>query len=122
MFYFYVRQYLICLLCSFPRPWLEKNIKAAAEKQAACYPLQEEVKRLQIELAEYLGLKEIIWDCGWNVTHFRGCLQSFQALARDHPEQMEVLKGRVFRLKQLYACFRVGSVNDLSDSLLQVEL
>lgn len=75
-------------------PWLERNIKDAADKQAACYPLQEEVKRLQMELAQNLGLKEIIWDCGWNITHFRGCLQSFQALTRDHPEQMQVLKGR----------------------------
>lgn len=81
------------LLYSSFRPWLEKNVEDAAKKQAACYPLQEEVKRLQMELAQNLGLKEIIWDCGWNVTHFRGCLQSFQALARDHPEQMKVLKG-----------------------------
>ncbi|XP_026277751.1 T-cell activation inhibitor, mitochondrial isoform X1 [Frankliniella occidentalis] len=74
--------------------WLKNNIDNAAEKQAACLPIQEEVKRLQVELAQNLGLQEIIWDCGWNVTHFRGCLQSFQALARDHSELLHVLKGR----------------------------
>lgn len=74
--------------------WLRKNIDDAAEKQAACLPVQEEVERLQLELAKNLSLKKVIWDCGWNITHFRGCLQSFQALARDHPELVPVLKGR----------------------------
>lgn len=79
----------------FLRSWLGKNINDAAEKQAACFPVQEEVKRLRVELAQNLGIQEIIWDCGWNVTHFRGCLQSFQVLATDHPELMQVLKGKV---------------------------
>lgn len=74
--------------------YLQKNVDDAVEKQAACLPIQEEVKRLRIELAQNLGLREVVWHCGWNITHFRGCLQSFQALARDHPELMHVLKGR----------------------------
>ena len=41
-----------------------------------------------------MGLKNIIWDCGWNITHYRGCLLAFQALAEQHEEQMEVLKDR----------------------------
>lgn len=57
--------------------------------------MQDEVEKLRIELAKTLGLKDIIWDCGWNITHFRGCLQSFQALTRDHPELMGVLKGMI---------------------------
>lgn len=74
--------------------WLKKNGRIAEEKQAACEPVQEEVEKLRVELAEILGLHDIIWDCGWNITHFRGCLQSFQALGRDHPDLMHVLKGR----------------------------
>lgn len=75
--------------------WLEKNVTAARSKLDACEPVREEILRLKKELESTLGLKTIIWDCGWNLTHMRGCLQSFQALTRHHPEMMGVLKGRV---------------------------
>ncbi|GJQ86529.1 hypothetical protein Trydic_g10429 [Trypoxylus dichotomus] len=42
-----------------------------------------------------IGVSKIIWDCGWNEMHFRGCLQSFIALAEQNPEPMHILKGRV---------------------------
>ncbi|XP_067007354.2 T-cell activation inhibitor, mitochondrial [Anabrus simplex] len=74
--------------------WLKKNSGDAREKLAACQPVREEIIRLQSALEESLGLQNIVWDCGWNVTHFRGCLQSFQALVRHHPELMHVLHGR----------------------------
>ncbi|KAK7792587.1 hypothetical protein R5R35_005307 [Gryllus longicercus] len=74
--------------------WLEKNVEQARMKLAACQPVREEIIRLQITLQDALGVQRVLWDCGWNVTHFRGCLQSFQALARHHPDVMHVLKGR----------------------------
>lgn len=47
-------------------------------------------------------VKEVKWDCGWNEMHFRGCLQSFKALANDHPDKMSVLKGILLMFKILF--------------------
>ncbi|KAL1124255.1 hypothetical protein AAG570_002025 [Ranatra chinensis] len=74
--------------------WLARNFAGAREKLKACEPVREEVARLREELRRGLGLHKVLWDCGWNITHFRGCLQSFGALASHHSEVMDVLKGR----------------------------
>ncbi|PSN38453.1 hypothetical protein C0J52_15624 [Blattella germanica] len=74
--------------------WLEKNVAEALGKLAAHQPVREEIVRLQKSLCDTLGLQSVEWDCGWNVSHFRGCLTSFQALARHHPNLMHSLQGR----------------------------
>ena len=63
-------------------------------KLEACRPVREEVNKLETILCEDLGLDSITWDCGWNITHYRGCLLAFQALSKHHPEPMTVLKDR----------------------------
>jgi hypothetical protein len=81
-------------LCFFDlRAWLGAHAEDAREKLSACQPVRDEVVRLQKVLEDTLGIRRVSWDCGWNVTHFRGCLQSFQALARHHPDAMHVLEG-----------------------------
>jgi len=72
--------------------WLTRNVSSANDKLKACEPTREEVKRLQASLCDSLSLKEVVWDCGWNITHFRGCLQAFEALALHHKEEMSTLK------------------------------
>ncbi|XP_024086015.1 T-cell activation inhibitor, mitochondrial isoform X2 [Cimex lectularius] len=74
--------------------WLSKNVDSAKEKLARCKPVREDVQRLQDSLCSDFGIKEVRWECGWNITHFRGCLQSFQTLAEHHMDAMSVLKGR----------------------------
>ncbi|XP_015606469.1 T-cell activation inhibitor, mitochondrial isoform X2 [Cephus cinctus] len=76
------------------KAYLDKHVNEAHIKLEACRPVREEVKKLEEELCAALGLKSIIWDCGWNITHYRGCLLAFQALAKHHPEPMVVLKDR----------------------------
>ncbi|XP_034934667.1 T-cell activation inhibitor, mitochondrial isoform X2 [Chelonus insularis] len=76
------------------KTYLDKHVNEAHVKLEACKPVREEVEKLEKILCEDLGLKNIIWDCGWNVAHYRGCLLAFQALARHHPDQMKVLKNR----------------------------
>jgi hypothetical protein len=85
----------ICLL--FYRIWLKSNVSEALRKLAACQPVREEIVRLQKGLCDTLGVQSVVWDCGWNVTHFRGCLLSFQALARHHPSIMHTLKGEGYQ-------------------------
>ncbi|XP_046824175.1 T-cell activation inhibitor, mitochondrial isoform X2 [Vespa crabro] len=76
------------------KAYLEKHINEVHVKLEACKSVREEVKKLVKALCLDLGLKNIIWDCGWNIAHYRGCLLAFQALAEHHPEPMEILKGR----------------------------
>ncbi|XP_066599677.1 T-cell activation inhibitor, mitochondrial isoform X2 [Prorops nasuta] len=76
------------------KAYLYKHINEAHIKLEACRPMREEVKKLVKALCSNLGLKNITWDCGWNVAHYRGCLLAFQALAEHHPETMMVLKDR----------------------------
>ncbi|XP_033225723.1 T-cell activation inhibitor, mitochondrial-like [Belonocnema kinseyi] len=76
------------------KAYLDKHVNEAHVKFEACRPVRSEVEKLELLLCEALGLKSITWDCGWNITHYRGCLLAFQALAKHHPEPMEVLRDR----------------------------
>ncbi|XP_046387151.1 T-cell activation inhibitor, mitochondrial [Ischnura elegans] len=75
--------------------WLEKYAGDARKKAEALAPVKEEVSRLQENLKSSLQLLDVRWDCGWNISHFRGCLQSFGALARQHVDAMDALRGRI---------------------------
>ncbi|GFS75336.1 DUF4461 domain-containing protein, partial [Nephila pilipes] len=76
------------------RLWLNENIDNALHRLRSCRPLHEETERLRGELRDALLLKDIVWNCGWGITHFRGCLQSFHRLTQQHPVDMLPLKGR----------------------------
>ena len=87
------------LLCN--RTWLEKNVDDAKGKLHECWPIRDEIIRLRESLCKALGLNDIVWDCGWGTRHFRGCLESFQALAAQHPETMGVLRGKPFKVRKV---------------------
>lgn len=76
------------------KAYLDKHINDVHVKLEACRPMREEVEKLEKILCTELGLKNILWDCGWNIAHYRGCLLAFKALVEHHPEAMEVLKNR----------------------------
>ncbi|XP_053978970.1 T-cell activation inhibitor, mitochondrial isoform X2 [Hylaeus anthracinus] len=76
------------------KAYLEKHINEVHVKLEACRPIREEVQKLENVLCSELGLKNITWDCGWNIAHYRGCLLAFKALVEHHPKPMEVLKNR----------------------------
>lgn len=76
------------------RAWLEEVEFEVRAKLAAVAPVRREVVKLQESLCQELGLAEISCDRGWNIPHFRGCLQSFQTLACQHPDKMTVLRGQ----------------------------
>lgn len=73
--------------------WLNKNYKIALERYERHKPVREEIGRLRKELQAQFGLEDVRFDCGWKESHFRGCLQSFKALADQHPHIMHVLRG-----------------------------
>lgn len=68
-------------------------MEPAKKKLNECWPIREEIQRLREDICKSVGVKDVIWDCGWGTRHFRGCLQSFQAMTAHHPECKEVLKG-----------------------------
>lgn len=74
--------------------WLEQNAESSKEKLAACEPVREEIDRLKEALCKDYGLIAIYWDCGWNITHFRGCLLAFRNLIDHHAEIIYFLKDR----------------------------
>lgn len=73
--------------------WLKNNYIDALDKTQKGQFYREEIKILEQVITQELELKEIRWDCGWNDTHFRGCLLSFRSLVEHHPEVKPVLKG-----------------------------
>ncbi|XP_052868518.1 T-cell activation inhibitor, mitochondrial [Anopheles cruzii] len=76
------------------KKWLRTNVVTAAVRTKAVQELREEVEKLKEGVTKKLQLREIIYDCGWNVEHFRGCLKSLEKLAELHPGAMDGLKDR----------------------------
>lgn len=70
-------------------------MEISRKKLHECWPIREEIVKLRKNICDNYGIEDVIWDCGWGTRHFRGCLQSFNALALHHPEVMEVLKGTI---------------------------
>nr|XP_023025344.1 T-cell activation inhibitor, mitochondrial isoform X1 [Leptinotarsa decemlineata] len=77
------------------RNFLITNHRDALDKSEKGAVYREEITKLKKQITAELGLKEIQWNCGWNDTHFRGCLLSFLSLTEHHPEIRNVLKGRI---------------------------
>lgn len=75
------------------KKWLNKNYESAIKQYEQNRPVREEIEKLRNLLCEQLGLSEFRWECGWNETHFRGCLLSFKALVDQHFTQMHLLRG-----------------------------
>lgn len=73
--------------------WLKENYLIAIQKSNLNRPIRKDVEKLKQLVLEKVRVSKIIWDCGWNETHFRGCLQSFIALAEQNSDAMDILKG-----------------------------
>jgi Domain of unknown function (DUF4461) len=74
--------------------WLDETSAEAEKWLEAFRPVCDEINRLQEEICQQLNLSELLWDCGWGNSHFRGCLQSFQYLMTHHPVEMSKLGSR----------------------------
>lgn len=74
--------------------WIRKNRFEAIKRSDAKMLLTVEVNKLRDELSQKLNLKEILYDCGWNLEHFRGCLKALERLHQLHSDEMHNLKGR----------------------------
>ncbi|XP_022905946.1 T-cell activation inhibitor, mitochondrial isoform X2 [Onthophagus taurus] len=74
--------------------WLKEHHLIALERSKLTKPIRQDISKLKKIVLENYEVLDVKWDCGWNESQFRGCLQSFLALAEQHPEPMHILKGR----------------------------
>lgn len=77
------------------KAWLEANLNKAHTRSAALGELRDDVRKLEKTIATRLKLKDIQYDCGWNVEHYRGCLKSLERLANMHEKDMKQLENRI---------------------------
>ncbi|XP_058452037.1 T-cell activation inhibitor, mitochondrial [Malaya genurostris] len=75
--------------------WLQKHMITANVRTKGLQELKDEVEKLRESMMKLLEVKDIIYDCGWNVEHFRGCLKSLERLAALYPQAMIGLKNRI---------------------------
>lgn len=74
--------------------WLKENNEKAKSRLKACKPIREELNRLSDQLKDELNLQALIWDCGWGVSHIRGCLKSLNTLKQQYSQDFKVLNGK----------------------------
>ncbi|XP_055614506.1 T-cell activation inhibitor, mitochondrial isoform X2 [Uranotaenia lowii] len=75
--------------------WLQKHMVTANVRNRAIQETKDEVEKLREAMIKQLGVADIMYDCGWNVEHFRGCLKSLEGLIQLHPSAVDGLKNRV---------------------------
>ncbi|XP_053693984.1 T-cell activation inhibitor, mitochondrial [Sabethes cyaneus] len=90
--------------------WLQKHMVTANVRTRALQELKDEVEKLRESVVKLLQVQDIVYDCGWNVEHFRGCLKSLERLATLHPGAMQVVKGRVVVFAQFTGVSLEGHV------------
>ena len=74
--------------------WLKDNVDNAQAKMAKSEPIRLQTERLQDELCQKLNLSDILWDCGWDISHKRGVLASFQSLILEAKNVEKILEQR----------------------------
>ncbi|CAH1707429.1 unnamed protein product [Chironomus riparius] len=80
--------------------FVRKNMDLAHIRTKALDDLREEVEKLRIKLENKLGLQQILYDCGWNYEHFRGCLKSLEKLYDLYGDDMTYLHNKTVIFSQ----------------------
>uniref|UniRef100_A0A1B0CN04 ABC transporter domain-containing protein n=1 Tax=Lutzomyia longipalpis TaxID=7200 RepID=A0A1B0CN04_LUTLO len=75
--------------------WIKNNIDMALQRKNNLLGLREEIKKLEEKVIERLNLKDLRYECGWNVEHYRACLRSLESLANLHPKDLSHLENRI---------------------------
>jgi Domain of unknown function (DUF4461)/Domain of unknown function (DUF4460) len=74
--------------------FIGKNLDLAQIRTKALDDLREEVEKLKIHIEKKLELKEVIYNCGWNYEHFRGCLKSLENLFDLYGDDMQHIRNK----------------------------
>lgn len=74
--------------------FIRKNLDLAQIRTKSLEELKEEIQELKTDLQEKLKLEEIVYNCGWNFEHFRGCLKSLEKLHDLYSDEMHNLRDK----------------------------
>lgn len=106
--------------------FIRKNIDLAQIRTKALDDLREEVQKLKIKLENKLQLREIIYNCGWNIEHFRGCLKSLEKLFDLYGDDMGHLHDKKLIFSQFTGVSLDGDIHlytgDVQNNWLDVSL
>ncbi|XP_003743609.1 T-cell activation inhibitor, mitochondrial [Galendromus occidentalis] len=74
--------------------FLEENVDAALERSRLAQPMYEETHRVEAQVLSALGLKQVVWDCGWGIAHYRAGLLALLNLHEHHSDVRGILENR----------------------------
>jgi len=91
--------------------FIKMNIDIAQIRTKSLDDLKEEVQKLKAELETKLQLKQILYNCGWNYEHFRGCLKSLEKLHHLYTNDMSQLHGKTIIFSQFTGVSLEGDIH-----------
>ncbi|XP_041983194.1 T-cell activation inhibitor, mitochondrial [Aricia agestis] len=90
--------------------WVVENSADAKEKYELTEATRNQVQSMIKDLCKNYSIKQIKYDKGWNISHIRGAIQSLVALASQHSQNMDNLKGRTIAFGQFTGVSLDGDV------------
>lgn len=75
------------------KSWINKHYTTANENSEHYKPIKDNIATLIKELTQQWGIMEIRWECGWNESHYKACLQGLKCIAEQYPHVMHILRG-----------------------------
>lgn len=91
--------------------FIKKNIDLAMIRTKSLDDMREEVQKLKSELEAKLMLVDIIYKCGWNFEHFRGCLKSLEKLHNLYSDDMHNLRQKTIIFSQFTGVSLDGDIH-----------
>lgn len=91
--------------------FINKNIDLAQIRTKCLDDLKEEVEKLKSKLEAKLELVAIVYECGWNFEHFRGCLKSLEKLYDLYSEDMDNLRKKTIIFSQFTGVSLEGDIH-----------
>lgn len=91
--------------------FIKKNIDLAMIRTKSLDDMREEVQKLKAELESKLMLVDIIYKCGWNFEHFRGCLKSLEKLYNLYSDDMHNLRKKTIIFSQFTGVSLDGDIH-----------
>lgn len=91
--------------------FIKKNIDLAMIRTKSLDDMREEVQKLKSELESKLMLVDIIYKCGWNFEHFRGCLKSLEKLHNLYSDDMHNLRQKTIIFSQFTGVSLDGDIH-----------
>lgn len=91
--------------------FMRKNSDLAHIRTKSLDDLREEVQKLQTDLEMKLKLVKIVYNCGWNFEHFRGCLKSLEKLHDLYGDDMHNLRNKTITFSQFTGVSLDGDIH-----------